>query len=83
MRWLVLVLPGLLAACTSQFSLGPTAWNSVPPVVPGFHAVPLGGGGFIEEPDPPAVPAATSEQTVLQALQEAQATRLAVRQLAR
>ena len=76
---LLLALP--LAGCTSQFSIGPAAWNAVPPVIPGFHAVPLGGGGFIEAPDPS--PAATPEQTTLQALQEAQATRLVVRQLAR
>ena len=74
-----------LAGCTSQFSLGPAAWSAAP-VIPGFHAVGLPGGGFIEQPDlPPAppAPAETPEQTVLQALEEAQRTRTAIRQLAR
>ena len=75
-----------LVGCTSQFAFGPAAWTTVPPVIPGFTPVPLGGGGFIEEPNsmlPGAAPAATPEQTTLGALQEAQATREAVRKLAR
>jgi len=78
MRWLV--LPLLLGGCTSQFSLGPAAWTTVPPVIPGYHPVPIGAGNFVEAPD---APVATPEQTTLAALQEAQATRLVVRQLAR
>ena len=75
-----------LVGCTSQFAFGPAAWSTVPPVIPGFTPLPLPGGGFVEEPNsmlqPPA-PAATPEQTTLGALQEAQATREAVRKLAR
>ena len=76
----VLFVAFALGGCTSQFSFGPAAWSVAPPVIPGFHPVPLPGGGFIEQPD---TPPPTPEQTVLQALQEAQATRLVVRQLAR
>ena len=75
-----------LVGCTSQFALGPAAWTTVPPVLPGFTPIPLGNGGFVEEPNsmiPGAAPAATPEQTTLGALQEAQATREAVRKLAR
>ena len=75
-----------LTGCTSQFALGPAAWTTAPPVIPGFTPVPLPGGGFVEEPNsmiPGAAPAATPEQTTLGALQEAQATREAVRKLAR
>ena len=75
-----------LVGCTSQFAFGPAAWSTVPPVIPGFTPLPLPGGGFVEEPNsmiPGAAPAATPEQTTLGALQEAQATREAVRKLAR
>ena len=73
-----------LVGCTSQFAFGPAAWSTVPPVIPGFTSVPLPGGGFIEEPTSAITPpAATPEQTTLGALQEAQATREAVRKLAR
>ena len=75
-----------LVGCTSQFAFGPAAWSTVPPVLPGFTPIPLGNGGFVEEPNsmiPGAAPAATPEQTTLGALQEAQATREAVRKLAR
>ena len=86
MRWVTLVILPALSACTSQFAFGPATWATTPPVIPGFTAVPLGGGGFIEEPDsmlqPPA-PAETPEQTTLQALEEAQRTRDAIRKLAR
>ena len=84
LAWPALMLA--LSGCTSQFALGPAAWSTVPPVIPGFSAVPLPGGGFIEEPNsmlPGATPPATPEQTTLGALQEAQATREAVRKLAR
>ena len=87
MRWWLIASTCLLSGCTSQFAFGPGAvWSqSAAPVIPGFTAVPLPGGGFIEEPnsalEPP--PAATPEQTTLGALQEAQATREAIRKLAR
>ena len=82
--WISLAL--VVSGCTSQFSFGPGAalWGTAtPPVIPGYHVVPLGNGGFMEQPDAPAAPAPTAEQTVLGALQEAQATREAVRKLAR
>ena len=86
MRRFVIAFAFVLNGCTSQFAFGPAAWSTAAPVIPGFTAVPLGGGGFIEEPNsmlqPPA-PAATPEQTTLGALQEAQATREAIRKLAR
>jgi hypothetical protein len=73
-----------LSGCTSQFTLGPAAWSAAnAPIIPGFHPVGLPGGGFIEQPDTPPAPAATPEETVLGALQEAQATREAIRKLAR
>ena len=80
MRWVVVLCIPLSAffivGCTSQFALGPATWSTVPPVIPGFTAVPLGGGGFVEEPNsmlnPP--PAETPEQTTLQALEKAQRT---------
>lgn len=86
MRWLVIAC--LLSGCTSQFTLGPAStWaaNNAP-VIPGFHPVPIGGGGFIEEPDAPAAPAApalTSIETTLEGLDQAQKVRMLVRQLAR
>ena len=46
--------------------------GSNPPVIPGFHAVPLGGGGFIEEPNPPAVQTETPIETVITGLEQAQ-----------
>ena len=73
-----------LVGCTSQFALGPAAWSTVPPVIPGFTPLPLPGGGFVEEPNSMLQPpVATPEQTTLGALQEAQATREVVRKLAR
>ncbi len=72
-----------LVGCTSQFALGPAAWGTVPPVIPGFHPLALPGGGYVEQPDVAPPPPTTPEQTVLGALQEAQATREAVRKLAR
>lgn len=87
MRWVV-GLSLLLSACTSQFSLGPAAWTTAAPVIPGFTSVPLAGGGFIEEPTSalqPALPAApdTPIETTLTGLQQAQTIRTLVRQLAR
>ena len=83
---MIVLFPLALGGCTSQFALGPAAWSTVPPVIPGFTPQPIGGGGFIEETTSslhtPA-PAATPEQTTLGALQEAQATREAIRKLAR
>jgi hypothetical protein len=79
----VLLLAFALSGCTSQFAFGPAAWTTAPPVIPGYHPLALPGGGFIEQPDTPPAPAATPEQSVLGALQEAQATREAIRKLAR
>jgi hypothetical protein len=77
----VVVFAFLLSGCTSQFSLGPAAWSTVtPPVIPGFHPVPLGGGGFVEEPD---VPTVTAIETVIVGLEQAQKVRTLTRQLAR
>jgi hypothetical protein len=74
----------LLSGCTSQFTLGPAAtWAANPPAIPGFHAVPLGGGGFVEEPDPPAVQTETPIETVIIGLEQAQKVRTLTRQLAR
>jgi hypothetical protein len=84
MRWVVLL--GILfsaCGCAASWSWGPATWAATPPVIPGFTPVPLPGGGFIEEPTPPAPPPATPEQTTLSALQEAQQMREAIRKLAR
>jgi hypothetical protein len=81
-KWVAVTLVLLLSGCTSQFALGPAAWSAAP-VIPGFTAVPLPGGGFVEEPNSllqqQTAPAATPEQTTLQAIQEAQAMREAIR----
>jgi hypothetical protein len=89
MRLLILVAFGL-SGCTSQFALGPAAFNTAP-VIPGFTAVPLGGGGFIEEPNsllggtgaPQGPPPPTEIETVITGLDQAQKTRTLVRQLSR
>ena len=86
MRLGLVVLASLgLVGCTSQFALGPAAFSQ-PPVIPGFTAVPLPGGGFIEEPTsaitPPA-PTPSEIETVITGLDQAQKTRTLVRQLAR
>jgi hypothetical protein len=87
MRRFVIALALTLPGCTSQFSLGPAAWSNAPPIIPGFTPIPLGGGGFIEEPNsmlnPPAAPADTPIETVLTGLDQAQKVRTLVRQLAR
>ena len=84
MRAATLMAIGLtLGGCTGQFSLGPAAWSAAPPVIPGFHAVPSGGGGFVEEPDAPAAPAETPIETVIIGLEQAQKVRTLTRQLAR
>ena len=88
MRRFVITLAFTLAGCTSQFALGPVAWSAAP-VIPGFTAIPLGGGGFVEEPNSmlqppaPAEPAAASIDIVREGLKQAQETRMLVRQLAR
>jgi hypothetical protein len=90
MRRLVIALFAfMLDGCTSQFALGPAAWSTAAPVIPGFTAVPLGGGGFIEEPNSllqppaPAEPAESPIQTVITGLEQAQKVRTLTRQLAR
>jgi hypothetical protein len=87
MRRFVIAFALTLSGCTSQFSLGPAAWSAAPPVIPGFTAIPLGGGGFIEEPNsmlnPPAAPAETPIETVITGLEQAQKVRTLTRQLAR
>jgi hypothetical protein len=87
MRGFAIVFALTLSGCTSQFSLGPAAWSAVPPVIPGFTPIPLGGGGFVEEPNsmlnPPAAPAETPIETVITGLEQAQKVRTLTRQLAR
>ena len=78
-----------LTGCTSQFALGPAAWSTAPPVIPGFTSLPLPGGGFIEEPNsmlnpqPPAEPPPAPIETVITGLEQAQKVRTLTRQLAR
>jgi PBP1b-binding outer membrane lipoprotein LpoB len=85
----VLLLAFLLSGCTSQFALGPAAWSTVPPVIPGFTAVPLAGGGFVEEPNSMLQPPAPAEpppapiETLITGLEQAQKVRTLTRQLAR
>ena len=87
MRRFVITLALTLSGCTSQFALGPAAWSTVPPVIPGFTPIPLGGGGFVEEPNsmlnPPAAPADTPIENVITGLEQAQKVRTLTRQLAR
>ena len=87
MRSFAIIFALMLDGCTSQFSLGPAAWSTVPPVIPGFTSLPLPGGGFIEEPNsmlnPPAAPAETPIETVITGLEQAQKVRTLTRQLAR
>ena len=81
------LLAFLLGGCTSQFTLGPAAWGAAAaPVIPGYHAVPLPGGGFYEQPDAPAAaaePTPTAIEQTLTGLEQAQKVRTLVRQLAR
>ena len=88
---MILVILLVLSACTSQFSLGPAAWTTAP-VIPGFTAVPLPGGGFIEEPSsmltgagaaPAEPPPPTPIESLVTGLKQAQDVRTYVRQLAR
>ena len=79
-----------LSGCTSQFSLGPAAWTTAAPVIPGFTPVPLPGGGFVEEPNSllnpaaaPAEPPPAPIETVITGLEQAQKVRTLTRQLAR
>ena len=87
MRRFVITLALTLSGCTSQFALGPAAWSTTAPVIPGFTPVPLPGGGFVEEPNsmlnPPAAPADTPIETVITGLEQAQKVRTLTRQLAR
>lgn len=86
----VVIFAFTLTGCTSQFSLGPAAWSSTPPVIPGFTAVPLGGGGFVEEPNSmltggagASPPPPTEIETLVTGLKQAQDVRTYIRQLAR
>jgi hypothetical protein len=80
---LVILITFALSGCTSQFSLGPASWSAAP-AIPGFTAVPLAGGGFIEEPNtPPAAAPDTPIETVIIGLEQAQKVRTLTRQLAR
>lgn len=82
-----------LTGCTSQFSLGPAAWTTAAtaPVIPGYTAVPLPGGGFVEEPTSAltgqgaaTTPPPPSEiETLVTGLKQAQDVRTYIRQLAR
>ena len=80
-----------LAGCTSQFAFGPAAWTTAAPVIPGFTAVPLGGGGFVEEPNSllggtgaaPAEPPPAPIENLITGLEQAQKVRTLTRQLAR
>ena len=84
MRGATLIAIGVaLSGCSSQFSLGPATWAAAPVIPPGFHVVPLGGGGFLEEPDRPVAPTRTSIETVITGLSQAQQVRTLTRQLAR
>ena len=87
MRRFAIIFALMLDGCTSQFALGPAAWSTAPPVIPGFTSLPLPGGGFIEEPNsmlnPPAAPAETPIETVITGLEQAQKVRTLTRQLAR
>ena len=79
-----------LVGCTSQFAFGPAAWSTVPPVIPGFTPIPLGNGGFVEEPNSMLPGAASSAppppseiETTITGLDQAQKVRTLVRQLSR
>jgi hypothetical protein len=89
---ITILLSILLNGCTSQFAFGPAIWSTAAPVIPGFTAIPLGNGGFIEEPNsllagqgaqPGGPPPPTEIETVLKGLDQAQKVRTLVRQLAR
>jgi hypothetical protein len=82
-----------LSGCTSQFAFGPAAWSAAnAPVIPGYTAVPLPGGGFVEEPTSALTggagaattpPPPTEIETLVTGLDQAQKVRTLVRQLAR
>ena len=88
---MAIALASMLGGCTSQFAFGPAAWGAAAPVIPGFTAVPLGGGGFIAEPNsllggaaaPPAEPPPSAIETVITGLEQAQKVRSLTRQLSR
>jgi hypothetical protein len=91
MRRFAIALAFMLDGCTSQFAFGPAAWSTAAPVIPGFTAVPLGGGGFIEEPNSllggagaaPAEPPPAPIENLITGLEQAQKVRTLTRQLAR
>ena len=82
-----------LSGCTSQFAFGPAAWGAAAaPVIPGYSAVPLPGGGFVEEPTSmltggagaaPTPPPPSEIETLVTGLKQAQDVRSLVRQLSR
>ena len=79
-----------LSGCTWQGAFV-SPWAATAPVIPGFTAVPLGGGGFIEEPNSllggagaaPAEPPPSPIETVITGLEQAQKVRTLTRQLSR
>ena len=91
MRRFIIALAFMLDGCTSQFAFGPATWSTAAPVIPGFTAVPLGGGGFIEEPNSllggagaaPAEPPPAPIENLITGLEQAQKVRTLTRQLAR
>ena len=91
---MIVPLAFTLCGCTSQFTLGPAAWGAAnAPVIPGFTAVPLPGGGFVEEPNSmlagagagaaPAEPAPAPIENLVTGLKQAYDVRMYVRSLAR
>ena len=89
MRGVCLMALGLsLGGCTWQGAFV-SPWAATAPVIPGFTAVPLGGGGFIEEPNSllnppaPAEPPPSPIETVITGLEQAQKVRTLTRQLSR
>lgn len=90
---MIALLTLALCGCTSQFALGPAAWTATPPVIPGFTAVPLPGGGFVEEPNSllagagagaaSTEPASAPIENLVTSLKQAQDVRTYIRQLAR
>ena len=91
MRYAIVLFAFTLGGCTSQFAFGPAAWSTAAPVIPGFTAVPLGGGGFVEEPNSllnptsaaPAEPPPAPIESLITGLKQAQDVRTYVRQLSR
>jgi hypothetical protein len=87
---MIIALPLMLGGCTWQGAFVSPWAAPVAPVIPGFTAVPLGGGGFIEEPNSllggagaPAEPPPSPIETVITGLEQAQKVRTLTRQLSR